>query len=239
VSLALYWWKTVWPRGLAHFYPHPGGTLALPEVVAALAGLAAVSLFAVCQWRRRPWLGFAWFWYLVTVLPVIGVVQVSAAAMADRYTYLPFLGPVLALAVAAAGVPRSRRELRRALAVTVLAATAAAALLAHRQVGVWRNHWTLSTHAVAVTRDNWVALHDVGHLLTRRQRWAEAVGWYRASVAAMPSWHASRYNLGKALMATGDYAGAAGEFAAAVRIEPRFAEARLAEVEARRRLERR
>ena len=235
VSLFRYWGKTLWPLRLAHFYPHPGAALSPVAVFAAVAGLAAVTALVLRLRNRSPWLGLGWFWYLVTVLPVIGIVQVGAAAIADRYTYIPFMGPALAVGMVVTAIPPYRRHLRRALAIAGVAAAVAAGVLAHRQVGVWRNSWTLASHAVAVTEGNWLALDRVGSLLARQMRWREALDSYRESIRYEPAYYLSRYDLGIALLATGDYAGAAEQLSAASRLNPGLAQARAAEADARNR----
>lgn len=235
VSLFLYWGKTVWPLRLAYFYPHPGAAFSLATVIAAIAGLAAITILALGLRTRYPWLGLGWFWYLVTVLPVVGIVPVGAAAIADRYTYIPFMGPALALGMVGAAIFPFRRRLRNALTATAAAVAVAAGVLAHRQVGVWRNSWNLATHAVAVTDGNWLALDRVGSLLARQLRWQEALVYYRESIRYEPTYYLSRYDCGMALLATGDYAGAAEQLAAATQLNPRLAQARIAEADARNR----
>lgn len=232
VSLLQYWAKTLWPARLAHFYPHPGA--ALPGLAVALAA-AAVVLVTVAAWRvrrRAPWPGFAWAWFIVTVVPVIGIVHVGAAAMADRYTYLPFVGPVLALGAAVAALARALPRAAPALAACCVAAALAAAVLAHRQTAVWRDDWTLATHAVAVTERNWIALNDIGLVLLRQGRPREAIAPLAESVRHRPDWHGSRHNLGVALREVRRFPEAVEQLDAALRIVPEYWPARLARAEA-------
>jgi hypothetical protein len=108
VACATYLVKTVWPTGLAFFYPHPGGALPAWQVLASATVLIALTLFAWRTRPTRPYVAMGWAWYLVTLVPVIGLVQVGLQARADRYTYLPLIGPFIAMTWGAADVCRSK-----------------------------------------------------------------------------------------------------------------------------------
>lgn len=235
VSLFKYWGKTLWPLRLAYFYPHPGNDLSPLSVLVAVFGLALITVLAVAWRNRCPWLALGWSWYLVTILPVIGIVQVGAAGMADRYTYIPFMGPALAMGVALAAIPVARRRIQIALFGTVLIVAMVAGFFARRQVVVWKDTWSLTTHALAVTRGNWMALDGFGSMLARQMRWEEAAGYFYESIRHEPTYFISHLNLGKALLAMGDYAGAAEHFAMASRLNPHLALARIGEADARNR----
>src|SRR5207248_1752595 len=147
---------TVWPAKLAVFYPYPSVVPPL-LVIACLLMLGVISAFAWRQRGRRPYLLVGWLWYLVTLAPVIGIVQVGEQARADRYTYIPLIGVFVAVAWLA-GEWAERSAGRAKFAATVSAVVLA--LLTVRtavQVGVWRDSETLWTHAAAVTDDNWLA----------------------------------------------------------------------------------
>jgi hypothetical protein len=100
VSYAAYLWKMLWPSGLAAFYPHPGTSLASARVAISALALLAISALVLRQAARRPYLLVGWLWYLGTLVPVIGLVQVGSQAMADRYAYVPLLGIFVMLAFA-------------------------------------------------------------------------------------------------------------------------------------------
>jgi Flp pilus assembly protein TadD len=153
VSYVRYAGKSLWPTGLAILYPHPeGGTPAWQVVVAALL-LAASLAAALYVARRAPEVTVGWLWFLGTLVPVIGLVQVGAQAMADRYTYVPSIG--LAIAVSW-GAHRALGAWRgsRPLAAAGVAALVLLSGLTWRQVGFWTDHVTLFRHAVAVTESN-------------------------------------------------------------------------------------
>jgi tetratricopeptide (TPR) repeat protein len=141
-SLAVYLAETAWPSGLAAFYPHPGTSLAAGRVAAAAAVLAAITLPALALRRSRPYLLVGWLWYLVTLLPVLGIVQVGPQARADRYTYVPMVGIAILVAFGAWDAAR-RPAARRVLAVAAGAAVAALAVATRVQVGTWRDSLTL------------------------------------------------------------------------------------------------
>src|SRR5205807_1838606 len=139
------------------------------KVIAALLALAALSALAFALRRTRPWLAAGWAWYLLTLLPVIGIVQVGMQSMADRYMYVPLIG--LAIAVAWEAAERAPRPAPTA-AVILLALWA---VLSWRQIPVWHDGLTLFTHALAVTPDNFLAHDNLGVELDRRGRPDEAL----------------------------------------------------------------
>jgi tetratricopeptide (TPR) repeat protein len=213
------------PVDLAVYYPHP---LAAPpwRIAAAAAGvLAGVTALAARLRRRHPWVLVGWCWYLGTLVPVIGLVQAGSQAMADRYTYLPLVGPFLAIAWAARRL--SRRLPRPALLLGPAAALCLAALAALTavQVGFWRDGDTLFGHALRVTRDNWMAHNNLGTLRFLEGRTPEAIVHYAESVRINPGYPVAQYNYGNALAATGDLDGAVARLETALRLDPGYGEA--------------
>ncbi len=164
ISCAWYLEKTFWPTGLAPYYYHPRGNWQWPTVLLAAAVVAGVTTLAIIRARRWPWLLVGWLWFLGTLVPVIGLVQVGDQARADRYTYVPHLGLLVALVWSAAALADRLRlpvGLRAGLATTCLVLLAAATWV---QVGHWRNPETLWTHAVAATPGNPYALYCRGRV---------------------------------------------------------------------------
>ena len=158
-AYAAYLWKTLVPSGFAIFYPHPGNTLEPARVAAAAIVLAGIS-FSVWKFRSsRPYLIIGWLWYLGTLVPMIGLVQVGNQAMADRYAYLPLIGIFLMLIWGISDLADRNRlsmDLRAALAGVLI--FAALPYLTWRQVGYWADNDALWGHAAEVTRDNYLAL---------------------------------------------------------------------------------
>ena len=150
--------KLLWPAKLAAIYPFPKSHDPAEIWLVALLFLA-VSGLCVCQLARRPYLAVGWFWYLGMSVPIIGLVQVGGQAMADRYTYLPLIGPVISLVWLVADCFQARKILLSAAAAVVLVACAG---LASRQAQFWRNTVALFEHNVAVTPENAAALYTLG-----------------------------------------------------------------------------
>jgi Tfp pilus assembly protein PilF len=224
-SAAWYLAKAVWPAGLAVFYPFPAHSLPAWGVAGALALLAAVTVAAVRARRGAPWLAAGWWWYLVTLLPVVGLVQVGGQARADRYTYLPLVGVFVMAAWSGRAAVAGRPGLRAGLALAAVAACAACAVLTVREIGFWRDSGTLFRRALAVTGENHLAHRVLGDDARARGAFVEAEQEYRAALALAPRSPGAHNRLGLALSAQGRLAEAVAEYRAAVRLGPAFAEA--------------
>jgi Flp pilus assembly protein TadD len=227
VAYVLYLWKTVWPARLACFYPHPAGAGGIPIShalgAAALLGLATfLALRARC---RQPWLLFGWLWFLGTLVPVIGFVQVGSQAMADRYAYLPLVGVYVAVVWGVAAAVASRPGLRRAAVAAATAVIAALALATVVQAGRWANSRTLFEHALAVTDGNYVACNNLGSALLDAGDAEHAAAQFRAALEIRSEFAPAHNNLGLLRVRAGDPAGAVAHFERAVALDPRFAEA--------------
>ena len=223
MSVVTYIEKLIWPSGLAVFYPFPRE----PSIWLPLAGAGVLLGVSLLVWRfsaRRPQLVVGWLWYLVTLIPVIGLVQVGSHAMADRFTYLPAIG--LFLIVAWDGpellsrIFRSRHVAPAACLIVVLAF----AVAARAQVGYWRTSETLWGRALAVTTGNFRAHAGMAEVRSRQNRIDEAIAHYSEAVRLAPDeaeWHV---NLGLLLVRKGEMARAAESFDRAVRLRPQDAE---------------
>jgi tetratricopeptide (TPR) repeat protein len=157
VAYAEYLGKTFLPDRLAVFYPHPGNSLSAATLAGAAALLAALTALCLLAVRRYPYLAVGWLWYLGTLVPVIGLVQVGEQALADRYTYIPLLGVFLAVAWGVGDVVQRWPFLRAGLALTAVVLLVACARLTWLQVKTWENSRALWTHALEVTAGNWLA----------------------------------------------------------------------------------
>jgi tetratricopeptide (TPR) repeat protein len=225
VAYAGYLQKAFWPGGLAVYYPPPLRPWPAAQVGLCLLALGAVTALCLLRLRRAPWLAAGWFWYLVALFPVIGLVKTGEQVMADRYTYLPLTGVFVAVAW---GVPAAARRLpgaRPLLAAAALAAVAAAAALTSAQLRVWRDNATLFAHAAAVTRDNFMAHYQLGWMAAQEGRRADAIGHFQETVRADPSMEAAQYGLGVLLALDGRTAEAEARYRAALAIAPGHAEA--------------
>jgi len=202
VTYAIYLRQMIWPVGLAVFYPHPGDQLPVWEIGAAVVLLALVSAGAIALRHKRPYLLTGWFWYLVMLLPVIGLIQVGSQAHADRYTYLPQIGLYLLLAWAITDALASRLQ-RRILAVTASVAVIALAWCAHVQASHWRNGESLWGHALAVTSGNFMAHDGLGECLANRGRLDEAIDQFQKALNIAPGYPEIKTNLILALTKKG------------------------------------
>jgi len=204
--------QTVWPVGLAVFYPHPAYNLPLSKVAVSVAALA---LFSIVVWKRAkldPYLPVGWCWFLGMLVPTIGLVQVGGHARADRYTYLPSIGLAILVAFAGAawvGSDAPRRKLARGTMVVVGAILAALTWL---QIGHWENSRTLYAHAIEVTGPNFLAEDGLGHALWEEQRPVEALSHLDRSVELLPGFSLSAYHRAQALEQLGRYEEALAEY---------------------------
>lgn len=209
--------KTLWPADLAVYYPYPAGGPAASSLLHALLllGLAAALLLRA---RRRPAPAVGWLWFLGTLVPVIGLVQVGGQAMADRYTYIPSLGLCIALVFGAADLPRPWRRL--AAAACALALLLPLVLLTRRQAGHWRDSFSLFEHALAATEGNNLAHNNLGAALADQGRREEAIAHFRAALAIHPDYPSARLNLAKNLLELGRTVEAEQDYRAVLRLRP-------------------
>ncbi|MEW6668808.1 MAG: tetratricopeptide repeat protein [Thermodesulfobacteriota bacterium] len=220
VSYASYLAKTFWPQSLAFFYPHPLGSLPVVEVMGSLVLLIAVSLFALKTKGTAPYLFTGWFWYLMTLLPVIGIIQVGSQAMADRYTYIPLVGISLTVAW---GVPEAlaeRRLKRIGLALGWGLILLLLCLSTWAEVGYWKDGITLFRRALQVTSNNYTAHYQLGNEFVRQGRLEEAIHHFSEAVMIRPDHHLARHNLGSSLARQGRFDEAIQHYEEAIRIRP-------------------
>jgi len=217
VSYVKYIGKMFWPSGLAYYYPHPGNRLAAWQIFAA--GLLLLAITAVVwHLRERRHLVFGWVLFIITLLPVIGLVQVGLQAMADRYAYIPLIGLFV---VTVWELGRAADRLRMSTAALGITATGLGALLAvvtMVNVGYWHDSITLGTHAREVIPfANTRIETNLGAALLDRGRSAEAIKHFRIAESLAPDMFVPHFNIGYSLAQTGDNAGALPELEAAVR----------------------
>ena len=269
VAYVRYLGKAFWPANLSAFYPHAGASLPLWQVVGSSAALAAVTLAVIRYRRRAPYLLVGWLWFLVTLVPVIGIVQAGDQALADRFTYVPLIGIFIAIAwgvPALIGIgerdePGARSQVLGAAGAAVVVSLAFAA---HKQVGYWRSSNTLFSHAIRVDPRNYLAynnlgsallddavrdgrnidrglleeakrdletsleikpnyaeaLYNLGTVLGRMDRNAEAMEVLQEAVELRPDAPKPRNNLGVLLLSQHRFAEAELQFRAAIRLDP-------------------
>jgi Tfp pilus assembly protein PilF len=216
-SYAMYLWKAIWPTGLTLLYPHPGDSLALWQVGVAALFLIATSVI-VLKLRSRGYLLAGWLWFLGTLVPVIGVVQVGNQAMADRYAYIPLIGIFVMVAWGAADWAEGK-ELGIALQVIpAICVIIALSAVTYRQIGYWRDSLDVWTHALEVTQDNFVAEDNVGVALVQLNRVDEAYPFFVHAAQDQPNDPVARLNIGAYLHQHGHQAEAIPQYELAVRL---------------------
>lgn len=220
-SYAVYVRQSALPTGLGGFYPYPPGAAApLPQILIEALLLAAVTAAALTRRHKWPWLTVGWLWYLGTLVPTIGLVQVGFQLRADRYMYLPLIGLALIAAWGTAEWVAARPAARRPVAALWGCAIAALALAAWVQVGTWRDSLAFYERAVAVTQGNFFAHKGIGAAHWSAGRHDEALDHYRESVRLKPDWSTSRSDLGILLLELGRPGEALPHLEAAIRIQP-------------------
>lgn len=215
-AYAMYLWKMVWPARLAPLYPHPGDSLAAWQVLVAAAVLMAISV-AVWRLRARRYLLAGWLWFLGTLVPVIGLVQVGEAAMADRYAYIPLIGIFVMIAFGAADWAEQKKFGWRA-ALPAAAILVALALATHRQIGYWQSNYDLWSHTLAVTENNFVAENNLGGALILDRKEEEAHAHFEAAARINPRDPMSRSNLGIYFQKHGQMDEAVAQYEAAIEL---------------------
>ncbi|MDM8551661.1 tetratricopeptide repeat protein [Desulfobacterales bacterium HSG2] len=229
VSYVSYVGKMIWPLNLAVFYPHPE-VLPAWQIAGACLLLISVTLLAIWQIRKRPFVAVGWLWYMGTLVPVIGLVQVGRQSMADRYTYIPLIGLFIIIAW---GIPdilaRWRgKKYEAVLHKTMLAATAvclsAFTALTWLQVRYWSDSITLYEHSLEVTGDNYTIHYNMGNAFFSQDRFDQAGAHYLSALRADPESSKAHNNLGLVLARTGQPNKAFSLYVRALRIDPQFSE---------------
>lgn len=224
VSCVRYIGKLFWPENLCVYYPYPGHwPLAAVSLSAIL--LAIISLIFIRQRRQYPYLLFGWLWFLGTLIPVIGLVQVGQQAMADRYTYIPQIGLMFCLVWGAQELTRTWKRQTRILSIAATTAIIACMILTCRQIAWWQDSKTLFRHTLAVTNKNILAHIDLGMALCDAGRTDEAIEQYRAALRINPENSLAHNDLGVALGRQGRLAESISEYQQALQIQPGNADA--------------
>jgi len=221
ISYEQYLSKMIWPVSLAVFYPLPS-RLSWLRAMAAVA-IAVLGTLSWLSWRTRrqcPCLLVGWLWFLGTLVPVIGLVQVGSAAMADRYTYFPLVGLFIAVAFGVRDLAGRFRFPKMAVGGAAVLVLAACLLLTEHQLRFWHDSESLFAHAIAVTSDNVNAHINYGAALEEEGRQAEALAQYREAARLDPDNVMTQYNIGNLLDKMGRPEAARPELLKAVRLDP-------------------
>jgi tetratricopeptide (TPR) repeat protein len=224
IAYGRYLLKTVWPVNLAVIYPLPDH---LSWIYAAAAtSTAALFIISWLVWRgcgKHPYLLVGWLWFLGTLVPVIGLVQVGSAALADRYTYVPLIGIFIAVTFGGCDLAKRFQIPRIVLAAAASMILAACVILTETQLRYWRDSESLFAHALAVTKNNHVAHVNLGVALEQKGESSRALEQYRAAEQLAPELYHIHSNLGGLLERMGQPAEALAEYREAVRRKPDLA----------------
>lgn len=220
LSYAMYVVKSFWPADLAVYYPHPRSAIAIWQVGLALLFVAAVTIAVLRAARSRPYLAVGWLWYLGTLVPVIGLVQIGSQSMADRYTYVPCIGLAAMLVWGTADVAARSANLTRAAAAAAIIVVMVLSIRTRAQVEVWRDSETLFRHALSVTEDNYPAHVNLGFVLAERGELAEASRHFESAAAIEPNAPEAVFNLAGAHYLLGNHARAAALYRHALELSP-------------------
>jgi tetratricopeptide (TPR) repeat protein len=214
-----YIFKTLWPHDMAVFYPLPK-SFQFWQVIGSLIILLLISVTVIRAGRRFPYLSAGWFWFLITLAPVIGFVQVGSQSMADRYSYIPSIGLFI---MAAWGIPALAKSLKcHASVVTVLAGAVivASVALTWQQLGYWRDDISLYRHTLQVTTGNHTINYNLGIALANKGDYEGAIKEFREALKTKPFDRKTHGSLGIALANTGDIDAAIQQFQEVLRIDP-------------------
>jgi tetratricopeptide (TPR) repeat protein len=219
VSYARYLGKAFWPNPLANLYPYPGNW-ELSLVVFSVALVVGLSAIAVLLARKFPFGFTGWFWFVGTLVPVIGLVQVGIQSMADRYTYVPLIGVFTILVWGLGAGCASRRVPRPLIIFLAMMVLVACAFRTRDQLRYWQNDEMLFRHTLAVTKNNYLAYNNLGTWLSKKGQIAEAMDCFHKSLQINPNDSDVLYNLGNAFARFGNWDEAINNYQHALQIIP-------------------
>lgn len=220
VAYVSYIWKTIWPRGLAVFYPHPGNSLLIWQGVGASLIILCLFLLAIFALQTKPYISFGLFWYLGTLVPVIGLVQIGAQSMADRYMYIPLIGLSVIIAWGVPDLMAKWRYRRIGLSISAGGLISAFLICTYFQVQHWRNSITLFERAVKSTSSNYVAHNRLGVALSNQGKIQEALYHYSKAIQIKPNYATAHYDMAIDLASLGRLSEAVKHFKETIRFNP-------------------
>ena len=226
IAYLTYLSKTLWPASLAAAYPHP--VLVSSHAAWSLAGratgaallLALMSVLTLVMINRRPYLAVGWFWFLGTLVPVIGIVQAGFQAMADRFSYIPLVGIFIAVVWGGREIAMHWPRARPVLAGAAIVVLVSCALVSRRQLWTWRDSVALFEHAIAVTGDNYFAEANLAAVLAATGRADDAAAHYETALAIRPDYATALTGLGTIYSRQGKLDQAAAYQVRALALEP-------------------
>ncbi len=204
VSYIIYIEKMFWPVNLAIFYPHPKGDISFWQIAAALFVLSFITFLAIWKIRRRPYVAVGWLWFLVTLVPVIGIVQVGLQGWADRYTYIPYVGLFIIIAWGACDLPAGVQYQKTIFSLSACIILLSLGAKTFIQTLYWQNNIMLYGHAAKAVENNWWAYSFMGKALASQGEFNEAILQFEKSLKIYPENITVNYEMGKAFLGAGD-----------------------------------
>jgi Tfp pilus assembly protein PilF len=221
VSYVEYISKMIVPINLAVFYPHPG-TWPLWQTLLCLAVLISITYIVIFYIKKHPYLAVGWFWYVVTLVPVIGLVQVGSHAMADRYTYIPLIGLFVIIAWGLFDLTKKERKgktIFSAISVLIIAIMMVSTSI---QVSYWKNSITLFSRAIEVTDGNYMAHFSIGSAFLSKNKIDDAIEHFSAAVKFRNDYALAHYGLGFAQEIKKNYDKALSSYVNALNIDQNY-----------------
>jgi tetratricopeptide (TPR) repeat protein len=220
VSYVTYLRKFFWPSDLAIYYPYPD-SIPAGHIVLALLLLVALSVLAIRAHGKYPYCMVGWFWYLIALVPVLGIVNSGSQALADRYTYIPLIGVGIVLAWGGSDLAAALRVGRKVLCYLAIAIVGSYSICSALQVRYWANSTVLFRHALAVTSNNHVAHVNLGMSYESQGDINGALQHYREAVTIRPDWNIALYNYANVLSGIGKYDEAIRYYQRAAELSPK------------------
>jgi len=224
VSYVSYIGKMLWPGKLAVFYPYPE-ILPIWESVAAGLLLIFITVLIISAWRRFPYLFVGWFWFIGTLVPVIGLVKVGSFAMADRYTYVPLIGLFIVIAWFVPELVAQRPHRKILLATLAIICLPILMTVTYKQVRYWKNSTALFKHTLNVTANNHIAHGKLGEALAEQNRTVEAIRHYSEALRIEPGFVQAHLNMGDAHASLGNSEDAVYYYNKALQKKPNYEKA--------------
>jgi tetratricopeptide (TPR) repeat protein len=225
ISFVGYISKMLWPSRLAVLYPHPGDSLSLIKVVFFAILLILCTIVVILLSRKHKYFVTGWFWYIITLIPVIGLVQVGIQSMADRYMYIPMTGLLIIIAWGVKGLTASWKHHKRILTASAVLILSAMFVKTSVQLQYWQNSFVLFEHALDVTSNNYIMHNNFGAFLDEQGQMEQAIEQFQKSLAIKPNSAETRNNLANVLRDTGKADEAINEYYKAIKLKPNFSDA--------------
>jgi tetratricopeptide (TPR) repeat protein len=220
LSYCVYLKQVILPTKLAIFYPyilHPG----LLNVLMCTVFLVVSTALVLWLGRRNKYLMTGWFWFIVTLVPVIGIMQVGDQSHADRYTYIPFVGIFILIVFGLNTIANKMQKSKKSIVkIAIVFIIIALSVKTWEQVGYWKNDFTLFSHAIEVTKNNYIAYNNLGYQFELTERNNEAIELYKKALDINPKFGEAHYNLGNMLLQTGRADEAISHYKKALEINP-------------------